>query len=128
MGEVTASVGEPTKVPERPELYIVVFFDEQGYWAIDSLHGVKDYADMKHTTRPGSVLVTIPGSATTPTRPAAEGDGFGTEFEWEVYHKGKKRVVAVCTDRDDAEALAMNYVSRFVEVRPRPARAKGGKR
>jgi hypothetical protein len=50
-----------------PTLYVVLYRDDLGYWCVDSLHGIKDYAQMKHESRPGSVLVPIHGRPATET-------------------------------------------------------------
>jgi len=124
MDEVKASVGEPTKVPERPTLYLVVFYDDRGYWAIDSLHGVKDYADMKHTTRPGSVLVTIPGSSAPVAQPEpSPADG----LEWEIRRNITVELIAAFADPNNATGYAADFenpftvaVSRRLSASPAP--------
>lgn len=111
---VTASVGEPTPIPQRPTLYVIVYKDDRGYWAIDSMHGIKDYADMKHTTRPGSVLATIPGS-TPPSSPAPASGAWAGPYKVgtnsNVYDSNGVCVVSWCSSKSEAEYLCdrMNF-------------------
>lgn len=62
----------------------------------------------------------------TPTRPTVE-DG----LKWEVWHKPSNTVVAMFAYGDWAQEWAKNHYNgeyAIRQVRPRPARAKGGKR
>ena len=62
---VTASVSEPMLIPERPTLYAVLYPQggEGKSWAIDSMWTTQDRGELRQSRVPGSVIVTIPGSA-----------------------------------------------------------------
>jgi hypothetical protein len=68
---IVASVGEPTPIPERPTLYVVIYPDRCGTsWKATRV--TADARDIEPATL-GAVLVTIPGNrAASPTAPRAE--------------------------------------------------------
>jgi hypothetical protein len=57
---ITASVGEPTPIPERPTLYSILTPYHDGSWGLTSPSKVPYRVNEKD--KPGSVLVTIPGT------------------------------------------------------------------
>jgi hypothetical protein len=68
---ICASVGEPTPIPERPTLHSILSPYNDGSWSLASPSTIP-YRIVR-TDRPGSVLVTIPGTRdASPTEPRAE--------------------------------------------------------
>jgi hypothetical protein len=61
--EVAASVSEPTPIPKRPTMYAILFpTDNPRQWRIHSPTIHQEAAQLFcSASRPGSVLVTIPG-------------------------------------------------------------------
>lgn len=121
MSQVNATASEPTPVPERPTLYMMVYSvpGSSQPWASsyprESLKDTQNYG----CGYSGSVLVTIPGSRpTTPPAPRAEGDGLG----WEWMDPDDETIVAAF--RSKAAADAFNDGAMI--VRPRSAPSTSG--
>lgn len=98
--DITASVSQPTPIPERPTLYAVAYLDPRGNeWHVVGGTCITPRTNLS-AWPPGCVLVTIPGSAAPVEKPAPAREG----LEWEVWQPVSEMILGAFRSNADAEA------------------------
>jgi len=139
--DITASVSQPTPIPERPTLYAVAYLDPRGNeWHVVGGTCITPRTNLS-AWPPGCVLVTIPGSAAPVEKPMFPGvldpkylfeeDSTPVEkpaparegLEWEVWQPVSEMILGAFRSNADAEAWKHREWgdSSDIEVRRRPA-------